>query len=349
MKITTSPWGMDSQGQSVSRFETASPSGITAVWTDWGASLISLKVPSKNHGIQEVLLTFDTLDQLVRRGRFFGAVVGRWANRIALGKFTLNGIPHQLTINNAPHHLHGGRSSFCQRLWRAEPFEKSDRAGVIFRLRDPAGSEGYPGNLDVEAEYWLTDTGELGWELRATGDELTIVNLVNHAYWNLAGPASESVLEHKVTMESRFYYPGDETNLPKQTLELVSGTPFDFRSPKTLGQDFFATGNGYDHCYILEAPPGDDLIKAATLEDPSTGRKMEVFTTSPCVQLYTGNFLGGDEGAGGRRHVKYSGVCLETQLVPDAPNRLNLPPGHPSPLLRPGQLWRYRTLHRFTW
>lgn len=347
MELTILPWGSSPDHQPLELITLSHSSGFAASWTTWGASLVSLKVPGVGGESVEMLLTYDKASDLIQRGRFFGAMVGRWANRVAQGRFPLDGRTVDLTVNNPPHHLHGGRKSWCQRVWKPEPFQESGRSGVIFSLTDPAGTEGYPGTVRVQVKYWLTGEGQLGWEMTATSDEPTIINVVNHAYWNLAGPQSQSILDHDLLLPSRFYYPADSTSLPSDQFQPVENSPYDFRREKALGLDLARTGAGYDHCYVVERSSGTDLDLAAVLRHRPSGRSMEVWTDSPCLQLYTGNFLQGDGGAGGRLHVRHSGICLETQLLPDAPNRGSLPPGHPSPILRPGKEWKFRTVHQF--
>lgn len=350
MEMESLPWGrvpegLPDAGTQLTRYEARTPQGLTAAWCNWGASLVSVKVPDRQGRSEEVVLSFLSGEDLVTDGALFGGTVGRWANRIAGGRFFLGGKAVQLSLNLPPHHIHGGHRSLARRPWTARPFSDHERAGVLFTLEDEAGNEGYPGTLRVEAEYWLSVQGELGWEYRGTSDAPTIVNLVNHTYWNLGGAACTSVLDHRLTLRSRFYYPAQEDHLPAPGFLPVGGTPFDFQDPHPLGERL--PGEGYDHCYILEKKPGAETLVAARLEDPVSGRSMEMETTAPCLQLYTGNHLGGALGTGGRVYTPHTGVCLENQLMPDSPNRFTLPPGHPSPVILPGNPWVQRTVHRF--
>ncbi|HEV7281025.1 MAG TPA: aldose epimerase family protein [Pirellulaceae bacterium] len=341
MKLTEQPFGTAPAGE-VTKYTIENSRGLSVGLIDYGATLVSVKTPDKNGKVAEITQGFPTLEGYLQRHPYFGSTVGRFCNRIAKGKFTIDGQEYTLATNNGPNHLHGGEEGFDRQLWKAEPFKKADEAGVKFTYVSPDGEEGYPGELTVTATYSLNDQNELKYTFEATTDKATHVNLTNHAYWNLAGAGSGTILDHELTLAAEQYLPVDETSIPTGELANVSGTPFDFTSPKKIGADWDKLSGdpkGYDHNFVLEDT--SELHPAAIVIEPKSGRVMEIQTTQPGVQFYTGNFLDGSEGNGGfERHQAF---CLETQHFPDAPNQ----PKFPSTLLKPGETLRQTTVHRF--
>jgi aldose 1-epimerase len=321
-------------GAPVERFTLTNARGVIARITNYGATLTELHVPDRAGRPGDVVLGFDNLEQYLRGHPYFGATVGRVANRIARGRFTLDGRTYTLSRNEGPHHLHGGFQGFDKVVWRAEPL-----AGPVAAVRmthvSPDGDEGYPGRLALTVVMTLTDANELAIDYTATTDETTPVNLTNHTYFNLAGEGD--VLGHELMLATESYTPTDETLIPTGEIAPVRGTPLDFTRPRPIGR-------GYDHNFaIARTAPG--LALAADVFEPRTGRALEVTTTQPGVQLYTANHLdgtlGGKGGVGYRRHA---GFCLETQHFPDSVNQ----PGFPSTILRPGETYRQTTIYRFT-
>jgi aldose 1-epimerase len=342
-------FGRTAAGAVVERFTLESDSGVTVRLLSWGAILQSLAAPDRHGRPAEVTLGFDTLASYAGKHPYLGATVGRYANRIARGRFTLDGIEYTLAVNNGPNHLHGGLTGFDKAVWKAEPFTDAaasggrSRAGVRFRHLSPDGDEGYPGNLAVMVTYSLDDAGSLRIDYEATTDRPTVVNLTNHAYWNLAGAGSGDVLGHELILAAERFLPVDETLIPTGERRPVAGTPMDFRTGHAIGERIAATGGGYDHCFVLADSPRQVPALAAVLRDPRSGRVMRVLTTEPGIQLYTGNFLDGIHGAGGKVFHRHGALCLEAQRFPDTPNR----PEFPSAVLRPGEAYRQTTIHEF--
>jgi aldose 1-epimerase len=347
--IQTQTYGTTTDGKEVKLFTIYNPNGLIAKFSEYGATLVSLEVPDRDGKIADVTLGYDTHEQWLVNTSYFGSSVGRYANRIAGGKFSLDGKDYQLATNNTPGgmpcHLHGGKTGFDKALWKGEVIGDS----VVFRYRSVDGEEGYPGNLDVTVTYSLTDSNELIWEATATTDAPTIINLVHHSYWNLSGDPQRSILNHELQLEAKHYLPTNVGMIPTGEIADVSGTPMDFTHATAIGQridaDFEALrfAGGYDHCWVLN--PGTGTRLAARLSDPTSGRTMEVFTNQPGIQFYSGNFLDGTAiGKSGITYGHRSGLCLETQNFPDAPNH----PAFPSAVLRPGETYRHRMIHRFS-
>jgi aldose 1-epimerase len=329
-------------------FTAVSPSGIRAKWITRGATLAELHVPDARGQLADVVLGFDDeAGYLTTDNQSFGCTCGRVANRIAGGRFTLEGHEYQLAINNGPNHLHGGPERSLQRVeWIGEPFENPSGVGVKFHYVSPDGEEGYPGTLYVTTTYTLTPKGAVKIEYLATVDKTTHVNLTNHSYFNLSGHGTPSVLDHQLWVGAERYTPKDATSIPTGELAPVAGTPLDFRTRRALGErigDF--TGHesvGYDHNFVLDGPPGVMRL-AATLFDPASGRTMRVHTDQPGLQLYTANYVWGQTCKGGQVYRKHGSVCLETQHFPDAPNK----PQFPSTVLRPGETYRRTCVYEF--
>jgi aldose 1-epimerase len=316
----------------------------------YGGIVTSIRVPDRNgHFDDAVLGYYNTEDYIKNNGPYMGAIIGRYGNRIAKGMFTLDGQTYKLATNNGPNHLHGGNKGFDKIVWQAEELRSSEGAGVIFRYTSPDGEEGYPGTLKAQVTYTLTDRDELIVDYLATSDKATPVNLTHHSYFNLTG-ATRDVLEHELTINADRYTPIDPTSIPTGEIASVDGTPFDFRKPMTIGSritqddEQLRNGKGYDHSFALNRQ-GEGLVHAAHVYEPSTGRVLDVSTTEPGIQFYSGNFLDGSiKGKSERVYERRFGFCLETQHFPDSPNQ----PQFPSTILRPGTEYRSRTVYAFS-
>jgi aldose 1-epimerase len=333
------------------RFTLENAAGLRAELTDYGAALLSLVVPDRQGRPGDVVLGFDSAEAYAGHPFFLGATVGRFANRIACGRFTLDGVAHQLTLNDGPPQargqLHGGAQGFHTRLWQAEEVPGAVGPALRFRRLSPDGEEGFPGNLEVTVTYSLApDANDLRLDYQAATDRATPVNLTHHSYFNLRGDGD--VLDHRLRIDAEQFTPVGPGLLPLAGLTPVAGTPFDFTAPRAIGERLRADdpqlrlAGGYDHNYVLRNR-GGPLAAAAGLHDPETGRTLEVLTTEPGLQFYSGNFLDGTwPGKGGRHHGRHAGLCLEPQHFPDSPNR----PDFPSTILRPGRTFRSTSLYR---
>ena len=318
----------------------------------YGAIITSIKVPDKAGKIADVALGFDRPEQYWAEPfpPYFGAVVGRYGNRIAKGKFTVDGKAYTLPINNAPNSLHGGNKGFDKQVWTVTTKEDPAGSSAIFSRTSPDGEEGYPGTLQARVTYTLTDKNELIVDYHATTDKATPVNLTQHSYFNLAGEGSGTILDHELTLDADRYTPVDDTLIPTGELAPVQGTPFDFRKATAIGARIdqanpqLKNGKGYDHNWVLNRK-GAGLQHAVTLHDPKSGRTLDIATTEPGVQFYTGNFLDGTiKGKGGKTYALRTGLCLETQHYPDSPNQKNFP----STILQPGKAYESRTVFTFS-
>jgi aldose 1-epimerase len=342
--VTRASFGAIS-GQPVDIFTLRNANGIEIKATNYGGIITSIVVPDRNGRPGDIVLGFDDLQAYVKDSPYFGAIVGRYGNRIAKGHFTLDGHTYTLAVNNGPNHLHGGLKGFDKVIWHAEPLAGS--TGLVLSRRSPDGEEGYPGNLDVRVTYRLTDDNRLVIDYHATTDKATPVNLTQHSYFNLAGEGD--VLGHELTIDADRYTPVDANLIPTGELAPVEGTPFDFRKSTAIGARIdtpnlqLKNAGGYDHNWVLNRK-GTGLQLAARVVEPKTGRTLEVSTTQPGLQFYSGNFLDGTlKGKGGRVYVKHAGLCLETQHFPDSPNH----PDFPSTILRPGEQYDTQTVFRF--
>ena len=352
--VTAEKWGELPDGRGAQLFTVTNAHGMTMRVSDYGAIIVSLTAPDRSGKFADIVLGYDKLADYLKATPYFGAVVGRYGNRIAAGKFTLGGEAHMLATNNDPGgipcHLHGGNTGFDKVLWDAEPAKGDDAAGVRFHYRSKDGEEGYPGNLDVNMTYWLTDDNELRIEYEAKTDKATPINVTHHSYFNLAGHDSGTILNHELMINAEKYTPVNKGLIPTGELAPVAGTPFDFRKPKPIGRDVNADseqikfGGGYDHNFVLEDRDGS-LKLAVRVIEPSSGRVMEVLTTEPGMQFYCGNFLDGSNiGKGAHAYEHRTGFCLEAQHYPDSPNQ----PNFPSTILKPGEKYGQTTVYRFS-
>jgi aldose 1-epimerase len=340
-------FGKTKQGEAVERFTLTNRAGVEVSAISYGAIITSIRVPDRKGAAADVALGFDTLEGYLGDHPFFGTVVGRYGNRIANARFTLGGRTYQLAANNGPNHLHGGVRGFDKYVWAAAPIDGVN--GVAFTRTSPDGEEGYPGTLQVRVSYVLTEANELVIEYQATTDKATPVNLTQHTYFNLAGHGAGPVADHELMIDADRYTPVDESLIPTGVLAPVAGTPLDFRRPTRVGARIDAPdeqirfGRGYDHNFVLNRR-GNDLHLAARVVEPKSGRSLQVSTTEPGVQFYTGNFLDGTiKGKGGSAYVRRGGLCLETQHFPDSPNQ----PAFPTTILEPGATYRSKTVWRF--
>ncbi len=348
--IEKTTYGQLSDGKSADLYTLRNAAGMTAQITNYGGIIVGLTAPDKDGKFEDVTLGMDSLSSYVKNNPFFGALVGRYGNRIAKGKFTLDGKPYTLFINNMGNHLHGGKVGFDKVLWTATPLE-GDEPSLKLTYMAKDGEEGYPGNLSVEVTYTLQKDNAIKIDYQATTDKPTVVNLTNHTYFNLTGGAKRDILDHVVTLNADRFVPVDKTLIPTGKLQAVAGTPFDFTKPTAVGtriNDSTDTqikyGGGYDHAWVLNGS-GDSLKLAATVYEPTSGRVMEVRTTEPAVQFYTGNFLNGSvTGREGKPYQKRYALCLETEHYPDSPNQATFP----TTVLRPGETYKTTTIYQFS-
>jgi aldose 1-epimerase len=336
-------------GTPVRLFTLVNNKGMEVQAINYGVIIPSIKVPDRNGRVDDVVVGHDNLEGYLTKSRFFGAVAGRYANRIAGGRLVIDGREYKLTLNNGPNHLHGGLKGFDKIVWDAQV--KADPRGpsVVFAHTTPDGHEGYPGTVNASVVYTLTDDNELIVEYGATTDKPTIVNMTQHSYFNLAGDGSGDITGHRLTLNADRYTPVDGSQIPTGELAPVDGTPFDFRRETAIGDRIdsdhpqLKASLGYDHNFVLTRR-GDGLELAARLVDPKTGRSMEVRTTEPGVQFYSGNKLDGSmSGKGGHVYSARTGLCLETQHFPDSPNK----PNFPTTVLRPGEKYQSTTVFKF--
>jgi aldose 1-epimerase len=345
--VSKDPFGETPNGEAVYRYTLTNASGMTAKVTTYGAILTDLYVPNKRGRLGNVVLGFDYLQAYVAGHPYFGSNVGRVANRIAKGKFTLDGKEYKLATNNGPNTLHGGVRGFDKVLWKAK-VARGGVPSVTFTYVSPDGEEGFPGNLTATVTYTVTDKNELKVDYTATTDKATPVNLAHHSYFNLADPASGDVLGHEVAIFADKYTPVDDTMIPTGKIEPVKGTPLDFTAPHKIGErigELKGDPGGYDHNYVLRSGGSTEPKLAARVYEPKTGRVMEVLTTEPGLQFYSGNFLDGKQkGRGGVLFKKHAGFCMEAQHFPDSVNH----PEFPSVILRPGETYKETTVYRFS-
>ena len=348
-KVTKQSFGT-ADGQPVDLYTLTNRNGVEAKITNWGGIVVSLKVPDRTGKFDDVVLGFNDLDGYLKEHPFFGTAVGRYGNRIAKGRFTLNGVEYKLAVNNGENHLHGGIKGFDKRVWTAEEVHSTAGPAVRMTYLSKDGEEGYPGNLSVTMVYTITNTNELRIDYTATTDKDTVVNLTHHSYFNLAGEGNGDILNHRLELNAARFTPTDAGSIPTGELRSVARTPFDFQTPTAIGarinDDYeqIKFGGGYDHNYVINGRMGR-LRMAAQVTEPTTGRIMQVWTTEPGVQLYTGNFLDGTlTGKAGKVYQKRYGFCLETQHYPDSPNK----PNFPTTTLKKGATFKSTTIYRFS-
>ena len=336
-------WGTTTAGEEVTLFTLRNANGMEAKITNWGGYIVSLKVADKNGKFDDVVLGFDSLDGYLAKNPFFGCITGRYANRIGVASFKIDGVEHKVTANSGKNHIHGGKVGFDKKLWNAK--EITD--GVAFSYTSPDGEEGFPGTLKCTVNYKLMKDNGLQIDYQATTDKPTVLNLTNHAYFNLAGEGSGEILGHELTIPTDQVTATDDDLITTGEIVSIKGTPLDFTTPHTIGErigaDFkpLIQGIGYDHNYVLS---GSGMKLAAIVKEAKSGRVMTVRTTEPGVQLYTGNHLNGVKGKGGHVYAKRDGFCLETQHYPDSPNK----PEFPSVILRPGETFQSTTIYQFS-
>jgi len=340
-------FGKTSSGETVELYTLKNAKGVEAGISTYGGVVVSLKVPDRGGALGDIVLGFDDFQGYLLPPPYFGAIIGRYGNRIAHARFTLDGVEYKLAKNDGDNSLHGGTRGFDKVLWKARP-GNGQSLELTYLSKD--GEEGYPGNLSVTVVYTLTDNNELKIDYTATTDKDTVLNLTNHSYFNLAGQGKGDVLAHLLTLNADRYTPVDKGLIPTGELRSVEGTPFDFRQPHLIGErigsndEQIALGRGYDHNFILNRT-GDGLSLAAKVSEAKSGRVLEVLTTEPAIQFYTGNFLDGTiRGKGGKVYGRRSAFCLETQHYPDSPNH----PSFPSTELKPGATYHTTTVYRFS-
>jgi len=350
MSVEKTSFGKTADGKEVDLYTFTNAKGAVLKMTNFGATIVALHVPDRDGKLGNVTLGFDSVTGYEGHNAYFGSTIGRYGNRIAKGKFTLDGTEYTLATNNGENHLHGGKKGFDRAIWHVAQFQNEQAVGAMFTYTSADGEEGYPGKLDVQVTYTLTNDNELRIEYDATTDKPTVLNLTNHTYWNLAG--SGTILEHELMLAADQYLTVDKGLIPTGAAD-VKETVMDFTEPTAIGKRIGVLKEpedgpkGYDHCYVLRRKDGDRVLKdkelalAARVKDPSSGRVMEIHTDQPAVQLYTGNFLDGGKENGG--HKQHAAFCLETQHHPDAPNHEDFP----STVLRPGELYHTQTLHKF--
>ncbi|HEV2763905.1 MAG TPA: aldose epimerase family protein [Pyrinomonadaceae bacterium] len=342
-------FGRMPDGRAVALYTLTNRGGAEARIITYGGTVVSLKVPDRRGRLADVVLGFDDLDGYLRQDFYIGSIIGRYANRIGNARFSLNGVEYRLAANNGAHNLHGGPRGFDKAVWGARPLAARGGAALELTYLSRDGEEGFPGNLRARVVYTLTDANELRVDYGATTDRDTVVNLTQHSYFNLAGEGAGDILDHRLRIHARRFTPTDPTSIPTGELRAVRATPFDFLSFARVGARIGADdeqlkfGNGYDHNFVVNGRAGV-LRRAAEVFEPTSGRVMEVWTTEPGVQFYTGNYLAVTSGKGGKPYPRRTGFCLETQHYPDTPNK----PAFPSAVLRKGGRYRSTTVYKFS-
>jgi aldose 1-epimerase len=350
LTIAKAPWGTMPSGEKVDLYTLANASGMKVTITNYGGIVVSIETPDRDGKTADVALGYDSLEAYLKETPYFGSIVGRFGNRIDKGRFSLDGVEYQLATNDGPNHLHGGIRGFDKHLWDAEPVENADSVGLRLTRTSPDSEEGYPGALTVTVTYLLDNRNALAIHYEATTDAPTVLNLTNHSYFNLAGQGERDILGHVLRIPASRFTPVNETLIPTGELAPVAGTPLDFTKATPVGERIngdhvqLVRGIGYDHNFVLDRE-GDGLALAAEVYEPGSGRVMQVWTTEPAIQFYSGNFLDGTlSGKGGKVYEHRFGFCLETQHYPDSPNQ----PVFPSTVLRPGETYRQTTEYRFS-
>ena len=349
-QVTKQSFGKTSDGQNVDLYTLRNTKGAEATIMNYGAIVVSLKVPDRNGKFDDVVLGFKDFDSYLKNDPYLGAIVGRYGNRIAKGRFTLNGVEYKLATNNGENHLHGGVKGFDKVVWTGREMKSNAGPVVVLTYLSKDGEEGYPGNLNVRVVYTLTNNNELKIEYSATTDKDTVTNLTHHSYFNLAGEGNGDILNHLVTINANRFVPTDAESIPTGKLKAVAGTPFDFLKATAIGaridqdDEQLKFGSGYDHTWVINGRPATMRL-AATAYEGNSGRVMQVWTTEPGVQFYTGNFLNGTlTGKSEKTYQRRWGFCFETQHYPDSPNQ----PSFPTTTLRKGQTFKSTTIYRFS-
>jgi aldose 1-epimerase len=351
INIDKQPFGTTRDGQEVFLYTLNNTAGMEVKITNYGGTIQSIRVPDRDKNFADVVLGFDSVAgyQQPKNTSYFGALIGRYANRLANGQFQLHGKQYHIPTNDGPNTLHGGLKGFDKRVWDATPMETADGPALQLRYLSKDGEEGFPGNLNVTVTYTLDKKNGLHIDYQATTDQETVLNITNHSYFNLSGAGNPSILKDRLTIDADNYTPVDSTLIPTGKIEPVSGTPLDFRHGNVIGDrinkddEQLKLGKGYDHNFVLNHP-GDLKVVAAKVEDPASGRVLEVYTDQPGLQFYTGNFLDGSVSGGiGGQYIYRSALCLETQHFPDTPNHANFP----TAVLEPGQKFHQITIFRF--
>jgi aldose 1-epimerase len=341
-------YGYLADGTEVTLVTLRNSGGIEVDVIGYGGIITRLVTPDANGRLGDIVLGLDNLEEYVASNPYFGALIGRYGNRIGKGRFTLDGETFQLDVNDGENHLHGGAEGFDKRVWQMRPFVTEHSAGVHLKLTSPDGDQGYPGELQAQVTYELTGEDELDMTFKAVTDKPTIVNMTQHSYFNLAGEGD--ILGHRLTIPADRFTPVAAGLIPTGTLQSVAGGPFDFRQAKEIGRDIGADddqlelGLGYDHNFVLKNQADDELVLAARVTEPGSGRVLEVLTVEPGVQFYSGNFLDGSLDGKGEVHMYRGGFCLEPQHFPDSPNQPDFPPV----TLRPGETYQTRIVYRFS-
>ncbi|HEV2728635.1 MAG TPA: aldose epimerase family protein [Terriglobales bacterium] len=349
-KIKQQPFGKTPEGIAVDLYTLTNRRGMEVAITNYGGIVVQLRAPDRKGNLADVVLGYDDLDGYLHDKAYLGALIGRYGNRIAQGSFSLGGKTYTLPRNNGENTLHGGLKGFNQALWRASEVKSKNGPALQLEYLSKDGEEGFPGNLSVKVLYTLTDKNELQIEYSATTDKETVINLTSHSYFNLAGAGNADILQHQVMLRAEKFTPVSESLIPTGELRSVQNTPMDFRTPMAVGaridQDDqqLKYGRGYDHNWVLDSGGSKTPTLAATVYEPGTGRELEVWTTEPGVQFYTGNFLDGVKGKGGKAYLRRYALCLETQHFPDSPNH----PNFPSTVLKPGEQYHTVTIYKFS-
>jgi len=343
MDIDKKPFGRTPDGRAVDIYTLTNTNGLEVKIINYGGIVVSLKTPARNGKFADIVLGYDRLDEYLKNPAYFGAIIGRYANRIAGGRFSIDGVEYKLAVNGGDNHIHGGSRGFDKVVWGAQPVKSSGGAALKLNYLSKDGEEGYPGNLNCTVIYELTNDNELKINYEAETDKPTIVNLTNHSYFNLAGCNSGDILGHQLTLNADYYTPVDDSLIPTGQIKPVKDTLLDFANPQLIGSRIAELEFGYDHNFVINNASGK-LTLAAVVYEPDSGRVMEVLTTKPGIQFYTGNFLDGSIKGKGTACQKHAGLCLETQFFPDSPNQ----PNFPSPLLRQGEKYSFFTIYRFS-
>ncbi len=347
--ISQTDFGKTADGKSTMLYTLKNTQGMEVRISNYGGTITHWLAPDKNGQLEDIVLGYDSLAGYLKESPYFGAIIGRYGNRIAKGKFTLNGKNYTLAVNNGVNTLHGGLQGFDKQVWDTETINAHDEVGLKMTYLSKDGEEGYPGNLAVTVTYLLKNDNSLQIDYQATTDQATPVNLTNHTYFNLTGNTKRDILEHQLTLNADRFLPVDETLIPTGILQDVTNTPFDFTKPEAIGKrinqlsdEQIVNGGGYDHCWVLNGQAGQ-LRQIATVTEPMSGRTLEVLTTEPAAQFYAGNFLNGSiVGKYNTTYGKRSGFCLETQHCPDSPNQ----PQFPNTILRPNQIYKSTTVYK---